>query len=429
MAPEFPRELLADNPDEPDTPSFDSHGLATGTVARQAWEKLLLGIEESIHAKGWDQPSRLFAVLNPTDTEALTGIDASNLWQHRDQLTPMLPSDNDAPAEPGEGTFSTAYAVAELAEVSGTPVDTLWGYQAPPQAAALILAFEGWSVPPRFAGKPESDPVPGMRPSQRPDRVEMRGVHMLTRDGESYVIHRSRGHEPEHDGGQQAEGALVDVLKCCLGVATKPAPDDAVADYLGRLLLERVLTFCQSVREPLRADQGLPQDTVAASRAWAAELDAMTQDERDQAMSAMSLTAITTATAVLCWMVSNHGAGPALELPKPQRKLLKACTQRRPEGDELEVLFHTALRATELCLHDLVAAKKFSPVIGDNLDFSDPYWADEGTLYRRLVVRRLDDQQTYLDELGGLLGDRGVTMIHDFMTHIEWRSTNIDPLF
>jgi hypothetical protein len=76
-------------------------------------------------------------------------------------------------------------------------------------ALALLVAAELWAWPPDL---PEQEQVG--RPSQHPDRVEVRLVVALTRDGTTIGVARPRGGEPDLD--TECTGPLVDAMRAAM---------------------------------------------------------------------------------------------------------------------------------------------------------------------------------------------------------------------
>lgn len=86
----------------------------------------------------------------------------------------------------------------------GDPYELLESWD-PAGVSAYVVSVEAWSWPPEL---PESERVG--RPSERPDRIEVRSVMAVTRSGEVIVVSRQRGGEPIIE--RVAEGPLVDAM-------------------------------------------------------------------------------------------------------------------------------------------------------------------------------------------------------------------------
>lgn len=91
----------------------------------------------------------------------------------------------------------------------GDPYELVEGWDAT-GVTAYVVASEAWSWPP---GLPESERVG--RPSDRPDRIEVRSVLAVTRTGEVVLVSRERGGEPVVE--RSAHGPLVDAMALALG--------------------------------------------------------------------------------------------------------------------------------------------------------------------------------------------------------------------
>lgn len=95
----------------------------------------------------------------------------------------------------------------------GDPYEIL-AETAPPSASMLLVAAEMWAWPPDL---PESEQVG--RPSEHPDRVEIRSVVALDHSGQTIGVVRQRGEEPFVE--PSCSGPLVDAMSNALTGAVR----------------------------------------------------------------------------------------------------------------------------------------------------------------------------------------------------------------
>lgn len=378
---------------------FDAHGLFTGDLGERVWPQLCRAIESDLEAAGWDQPAQLLAVSNPVETEASAGPE---FLRHvgRNLTTPP----------PGAGADSLdldaiAYSVGTLGEVDGNPVTALWGVSAPPGAAALLLTFEGWSVPhlPDAAGNPLPDDDASLPPSQHPRRQESRHVTMITRSGAVYSVTRTRG-DDRVDEVSTPGGLLVEVLRRCLGLPTDPAPTTP-ADLLGRVAVNSAFTAVTGLAE------GAPSENPD-QRELRRLLNELTHDQRTRMLTEGLFSATRGAARNLVTQLIEHGAlawpdGPPdgeLDIPESLR--------------EDTSLVRAARAADRLTFAQVVAA--LGPLLPPEVTAADPGWADEGILARRLCWREWPSQPEVLAEARHRLGD--VARTEELLVHLGWAS-------
>ncbi len=95
-----------------------------------------------------------------------------------------------------------------VVEGSGDPYEILEEVD-PAGVLAYVVSMESWSLP-----RDVADADPGCRPSEHPDRVEVRAMVAVTRSGETICVIRNRGEEPRFE--ELRQGQLVDAMTAAL---------------------------------------------------------------------------------------------------------------------------------------------------------------------------------------------------------------------
>ena len=226
---------------------FDGFGLPRGPWAVGLWEDLCVQVEQEVAPGGWDQPAKLYGVVNPVDTAARMGVEATDrarAWSEQEFASTQHVAPGHGQGE-RTGTVTSVFGLVELGELSGHPVEGLWGQQLPDWVSAVALVTEVWRAPAAVMRGGVPDPYPGQRPSQRPDRAEMRVVQLVTKAGEVHAAVRMRGEDvepwsrsellasPSTDPRPGSGATLVldrqvtGVLRRCLGVpSTDPSGEE-----------------------------------------------------------------------------------------------------------------------------------------------------------------------------------------------------------
>jgi hypothetical protein len=179
---------------EPELPGFDDVDPALAAA--------VLEIESHIAADGWDQPSRLYALV---DTAALVarepalasmmGLDAASA---AGSLTPVE-QELLAPGQPFEES---------LASVS-------W----PPDVVGCAAVVERLVLPPGVDDQIPEDPKSAEEfAREHPDRQEVRIVAGATRAGATYCALRLRAHDDDQSvvGGADLVPGLLELLSVTL---------------------------------------------------------------------------------------------------------------------------------------------------------------------------------------------------------------------
>lgn len=133
----------------------------------------LLATEMWLEERGWDMPPMVLT-LEAVDTDPVT--------------------------DDGTGAEALTYRIIG----TGDPYEILDGLDAS-DAQAVLVAFEMWAWPPDL---PETEQVG--RPSEHPDRIEIRSLVARTRDHETMSVIRVRGEKPYMT--RDVEGPLYDAL-------------------------------------------------------------------------------------------------------------------------------------------------------------------------------------------------------------------------
>jgi hypothetical protein len=175
----------------------------------------VLEIESHVAEGGWDQPSRLYALV---DTAALVrrepalasamGLDDASA---AGSLTPV--EQEQLPADRFE---------AELASLA-------WG----PEVAGCAVVVERLVLPPEAdEGMPDDPAAAAAYALEHPERQEVRMVVGVTRDGASYCALRLRAHDEDHSvvGGTDLVPELITVLAATLDPVEDPEIDDPEID-------------------------------------------------------------------------------------------------------------------------------------------------------------------------------------------------------
>jgi len=141
---------------------FDDHGWPAGDAGVDMAKLLLSQWCAALNAKGWDQPNSVALVSRPDVSAAdfaAMGIEVS------DVVEMLTPEDLD------QGPASVVNIHTDTFEEH--PSEALWGQDIEPEVNALVIAMEAWM------GGTDSD----VRPSEDPERQEVRSFLLLTRSG------------------------------------------------------------------------------------------------------------------------------------------------------------------------------------------------------------------------------------------------------
>ncbi|MCD6639713.1 MAG: hypothetical protein LT071_07350 [Nocardioides sp.] len=180
---------MTQNHDPRDVPVPQDQALATA----------VLEIESHVAEQGWDQPARLFAL-----------VDSSALAEHEPELAQEMGLD---------GT-STAYtAVEDDVPADRVLEDVLHSIAWPPTVIGCAAVVERLMLPPEAeAALPDEPAEADQYAREHPDRQEVRIVAGVTRSGAAYCALRMRSHDEEMAvlSGEDLVPGLTDLLHTTL---------------------------------------------------------------------------------------------------------------------------------------------------------------------------------------------------------------------
>lgn len=164
-------------------------------------DRLTIDLEKHTAATGWDQPPRLFALVETADLARREPALATELGL--------------AVAEPGD---LTPVDQGELPAHSSLE-DLLGGIVWPPEVLGTALAVERLMVPPSAErGMPQEEQEALQWLAEHPERQEVRLVVAVLRDGSRSSAVRMRAHDDETSvlSGPDLVPALADALAATL---------------------------------------------------------------------------------------------------------------------------------------------------------------------------------------------------------------------
>ena len=151
-------------------------------VSESGLRRAVLEIDAALAAGGWDQPARLYAL-----------VDTRRLLEREPQLAGSLGFPDGADDQPADG-FT---AVEQDALPAGQPLeDLLGGIEWRRDVDGCAAAVERVVLPPSVEEQLPEDPA-ALRTyaAQHPDRHEVRIVAAALRDGRAHCTLRIRGHD------------------------------------------------------------------------------------------------------------------------------------------------------------------------------------------------------------------------------------------
>jgi hypothetical protein len=164
-------------------------------------DRLTIDIERHAAGAGWDQPPRLFALVETAD-----------LLQREPQLAGQL---GLGPADPGD---LTPVDQGDLPEHSSLE-ELLAGISWPPEVLGTALTVERLMVPPSAETDMPPDEGEALRwLAEHPERQEIRLVVAVLRDGSRSSALRMRAHDTETSvlTGENLVPGLADALAATL---------------------------------------------------------------------------------------------------------------------------------------------------------------------------------------------------------------------
>ena len=163
--------------------------------------RVVLEIERHVAAHGWDQPARLYGLVETAD-----------LLRREPQIAAQL---GLAAAPPGD---ITPVEQGELPPHESLD-DLLGGIGWPPEVVGAAIAVERLMVPPGVEGQmPPNEAAALQWLADHPDRQEVRLVAAVLRDGARAAAVRVRAHDDERSvlSGRDLVPGLTDALAATL---------------------------------------------------------------------------------------------------------------------------------------------------------------------------------------------------------------------
>jgi hypothetical protein len=191
---------MTETPDEPVLPALDP-------TVDPALASAVLEIETHAAGEGWDQPGRLYAL-----------VDTAQLVLREPALAAMMGLD-DASAAGSLTPVEQEQLPPDRFEQSLAAI--AWG----PEVAGCAVVVERLVLPPDADDAMPDDPAAAAAyASEHPDRQEVRMVVGVTRAGASYCALRLRAHDDDQSVVGGAD--LVPELVALLGATLDPIDDE-----------------------------------------------------------------------------------------------------------------------------------------------------------------------------------------------------------
>ncbi len=209
-------------------------GDATNYLIAQAARLL----DEQAEEAGWDNPSVLWRVDMPTVNDVID-------------------------IELDDSTFGLAMGFTPLAEFECHPNDVLLGLDIDgPACIGAALVTEAWSFPLDADGSVDRTRVGGYtRPSEHPQRVELRMVLLVLRDGSAVATMRTRGDDEPRVfplEKMQLDGTVVRCLRRAIGLHSTPGGPSVPLEYIRtRLTALSYVTVAVGLVEAIEKDIGV----------------------------------------------------------------------------------------------------------------------------------------------------------------------------
>jgi len=398
---------------------FDENGLPTGPLGAQLWSRVCESLADSLEQGGWDQPARLFAVANPVTTEAQLGSDLAEQLHARSAADSA--DDPYADTDAGE-SIQTGFSVLELDVVPGVPVEELWGVRAPDWAAAVILTFEGWFVPPLLDadGTTLTADHAELSPAQHPRRRELRTVQMVTRAGEQHSAYRVRDDDGQFDNAEfgRAGGLLLGVLRRVAGAPARPA-SASVGDLLARLALRGALHTTSGVLHAARSGQAGPLDGALNADVMQA-LTRLPAAGVDQLAAPLFTKAFANAAARLAWRAAGR-VEPVPDLGQATSMLFGIDPPAADAADRAAAadVVATARAAARLPFTMLAAEPQFADLLPEEV-VEHAAWCDNALLGDWLCGHLLEGQRQLLGEVAALAGQETAQVATVLLGTLDW---------
>ena len=171
-------------------------------------DRVTLDIERHAAASGWDQPPRLFALVETAD-----------LVRREPQRAGQLGVGAGEPGTPGGPSGLTPVEQDELPD-HATIEELLGGILWPPEVLGTAITVERLMVPPAAESEMPRDEGAALQwLAEHPERQEVRIVVAVLRDGSRSSALRMRAHDDETSvlSGPDLVPGLADALAATLG--------------------------------------------------------------------------------------------------------------------------------------------------------------------------------------------------------------------
>jgi hypothetical protein len=170
--------------------------------ADPALASAVLEIEQHLSTAGWDQPARLYAL-----------VDTATLVAQEPALAAAMGL--DASSERGSLTAVEQEQIDQATPLEGVLESIVW----PPSVAGCAAMVERLVLPPGTDGDiPDDVDAAHAYAREHPDRQEVRIVAAATRSGSTYCALRLRAHDDDASvvGGVDLVPGLIDLLRATL---------------------------------------------------------------------------------------------------------------------------------------------------------------------------------------------------------------------
>ncbi len=236
--------------DDPDHPASDNASMAEGGPTELLIKEAVRLLDQLSEEAGWDQPSVLWRVDMPSVVD----------------LAPELVSGS---------TMGLALGFVPIAEFECHPNEVLSGLTIDgPDFIGAALVNEAWTYPLTADGDNDPEQAKGYtRPSEHPDRVEVRLVVLLLRDGSIACAMRTRGSDATvlmESSGTLIDGTVLRHLRRAVGLPSRPeGPEIRLETIRERLGLVASVLLVQQLLDEF----GVPDGTAPGGRSVPREID------------------------------------------------------------------------------------------------------------------------------------------------------------
>lgn len=216
----------------------------SGDVVEAMCHVAALEMERLADRGGWDQNAVIFDIfldsVENEDREAVLKMIQALGGGRRGEVIDTV--EGLLSEEEAGGSFFSQVLAMKARELEGSdgehPLDLIEGMRVDDEAVGAGLVVEGWSYGEELTARAGDGAELEISPAEDPDRVEMRQVLVILRDGTQGMVLRRRGSEPEVLGGRekQMRGRLIETLQRYVGVATE-APERTLREVAATVVL------------------------------------------------------------------------------------------------------------------------------------------------------------------------------------------------